>query len=206
MPTTDYSTLSITIDRTDKTPRCEGTIAVKEMVKLTIVGGAQYIASGLVLKIQGKNNKGATTPIAVFPLANPPDGYTNTWTATGTLSADAQCYLNMNTAEALSEFENVGNLGFKPFNLVIMTTGAPSLDANGVIAISQFPTGITADPVTLSQVDAISDLTGRIITIESRQAVSPSFSDFADIDFSDLSTDNKRNAAIRLILSKLQGS
>lgn len=197
----DQTTLKITIDRTAKVPRFEGTIAVKELVSVTITDGAQYISSGLVLKIQAKNNKGQTVPIAIFPLSD-----SDTWTATGTDNADAQCDLNLNTAEALAEFENVGNLAFKAFNCVIYTTDSPALDANGIIAISQFPSGVTGDPTTISQAETIADLTARIVELEAQAAISPTFADFTDVEFSDLSTDNKRNAAIRLLLSKLQGN
>ena len=197
----DYSTLSVTIDRATKVPRFDGTIAVKELVSLTIVGGAQYIDSGLVILIQGKNNKGQTTPIAQFPLASG-----GTWEATGTDNADAHCLLNLNTEEALAEFASVSNLAFKPFNCVIYTTAAPALDANGILSISQFPAGTIGEPTTLSQAETIAALTNRILDLEAQAAITPTFSDFVGVDFSDLSTDTKRNAAIRLLLSKLQGN
>ena len=197
----DYSQLSVTIDRAKKVPRFEGSIAVKELVEVTIVGGAQYIADGLTLKIQDKNNKGQTTPIAVFPLAQG-----DAWAAVGVDDADARCYLNLNTGEALAAFENVGNLAFRAFNCIIYTTAAPALDANGVIPIGQFPSGITGDPVTISQAETIAALTARVNALEMTAAVTVTFDRFENEDFSDLSTNEKRNAAIRRLLSLLQGN
>lgn len=195
------STLSLTVTQSKKTVVSAGTVAVKEPVDVTVIGGAQYIAGGLVLRLQGINNHGLTTPVAQYPLTV--GGVLQTWTTSG---LNATATLNLNTDELNAAFVNVQNLGFKTFNLLLFTETGPVLAANGVLSVMNFPTSVTADPVTLSQATTIDALSDRLALAESQLMVTPTFTAFAGVDFGDLSDNSKRNAAIRLLLSKLQGN
>lgn len=187
------STLTIAFTQSNKKVSITGTAAVRETVTVTVTGGAALIADGLTLKIQDKSNHGETTPIAVL----------STWSTSG-LNAVGE--LNLNTTEAIEVFENVANQGFKAFNILVYTTTGSALMANGVITIMNFPSSVTTDPVTLAQAGTIAALQARIVELEANAAITPLFSDFTGLDFTDLSTNEKRNTAIRALLSKLQGN
>lgn len=191
------STLSITFTQARKSLVSVGTVALRETVEVTVIGGNALIAEGLVIKVQDIYNQGQTVPIAQFPLAG------NTWTSSG---LNAKCDLIFNTTEAVAAFTNVQNLGFKTFNVLIYTTVTKALEANGTLSVMNFPSAVTADPITLDQTTSIAALDSRIDQLEAQATITPVYTDFTDLDFTDLSTNAKRNDAIRALLAKLQGT
>lgn len=187
------STLTLTYTQATKKVVPSGTVAIREAsIDVTVIGAAALV-SDLVLKIQDRSNNGATTPI----------GLVTSWTVSG---ANLVGTLNLNTTEAIAAFANSGNLSQQAFNLLLYTSTSNALMCNGVINLMNFPSSTTAAPVTLDQQATIDALEARIVELESQMATTPNWEDFESIDFSDLSTNAKRNDAIRLLLSKLQGN
>jgi len=187
------STLSVTPTQATKAVVLSGTVAVRESVSVTIVGGAAFIADGLVLKIQDTGNMGLTVPVAQC----------STWT---TSSSNAVGTLSLNTAEAIASFVDVRNCGFRTFNLLVFTTGAPTLACNGVINVMNFPSSVTTAPTTLNQQAQITAVSDRVTALEAQAMLTPVFTDFDGIETMPLTTDTQRNAVIRAILNKLQGN
>lgn len=203
------STLKLTFSQTQKTVAASGVVAVREPVTATVVGGWAHVASGLTLKLQEMNNHGQTTPFAIFPFATGDAWVQGTlstagvWTAgSGAGDLDAQCTLNLNTTELVDEFVDVPNMGFRPFNLLIYTVTGPTLEANGVLTVMNFPSSVTAAPTTISQAASLADLQARVAAIEAGYVKK---ADFAALDFTDLSTNALRNAALRNLLTILGG-
>ena len=144
------STLGIVVDQTNKALTLTGLISIREIVTVTVTGGAYLVENGGVLKIQGKYNKGLTTPIASL----------STWTLTG---ADATGELNTNTIEAIAAFANTSNTGCETFNVLLYSASDPSLQCNGVISIKNFPSSVTTDPVSIDQAATIAENTAAIL-------------------------------------------
>ena len=190
------STLSLTFTQNTKELVCSGVVGVRESVDVTVVGGAAFIAAGLTLKIQGLNNRGLTTPVALFPLASG-----DAWVTSG---LNATCTVEFNTAEMIAAFASKQNMQQVAFNLLLHTT-AKTLMCNGVLVIINFPSSVTADPVTLSEASTVAALTARVAALEVADAGVLHTTDFAALDFDDLNTDAKRNAALRALLAVAKG-
>lgn len=187
------STLTLTYTQATKKVVPSGTVAIREAsIDVTVVGAAALVAD-LVLKIQDRSNNGATTPI----------GIVTSWTVSG---ANLVGTLNLNTTEAIAAFAASGNLSQQGFNILLYTSTSNALMCNGVITVMNFPSSTTASPVTLDQQATIDALEARVVELESQMATTPNWEDFEALDFTDLSTNAKRNDAIRLLLSKLQGN
>lgn len=187
------STLTLTFVQATKKVTPSGTVAIREAsIDVTVIG-ASALVSDLVLKVQDRSNNGRTTPI----------GIVTSWTVSG---ANAVGTLNLNTAEAVAAFANSGNLTQQAFNILLYTSTSNALMCNGTLTVMNFPSSTAASPVTLDQTAAIDALTARIVELESQMATTPNWEDFESLDFTDLSTNAKRNDAIRALLSKLQGN
>lgn len=187
------STLSITFVQADKTVVVAGTVGVRESIDVTVVGGAALIADGLVLKLQDKGNMGLTVPIAQLA----------TWTTSG---LNAVGVLSLNTTEAIAAFADVRNCGFKTFNLLLFTTGAPTLACNGVMSVMNFPSSVTTAPTTLSQQVQLTALADRMTEVEAQLLVTPTYTDFDGLETMPMTTDKQRNAVIAAIINALQGN
>ena len=195
------STLSLTVTQSKKTVVAVGVVAVKEPVNVTVIGGAQYISGGLVLRLQGLNNHGLTTPVAQYPLTV--GGVLQTWTTSG---LNATATLNLNTDELNAAFVSVANLGFKTFNLLLFTETGPVLAANGVLSVMNFPASVTADPVTISQATTIDAISDRLSLVEAQLTVTPTFEDFEAIRQMPMTNDRERTAVITAMLNALTGN
>jgi hypothetical protein len=190
------STLTITVNQTKKTLLIVGMAAVKETVEVTIVGGAALIAEGLVLRIQDKDAGGDGTPLAQFPLGPA------SWTVSG---EDAFCELNLNTVELVAAFSSTGNIEFGKFNILIYTLDGPTLVANGIIDIINFPAATTATPVSVDQQASIETFDGRITVLEGEMAEVSKYTDFAGLDATP-STLREMTDAYKALLNVLQGN
>lgn len=187
------STLSLTFTQADKTVIVAGVAAVREAIDVTVIGGAALIADGLVLKLQDKGNMGLTVPI----------GQLATWVTSG---LNATGTLSLNTTEAIAAFADVRNCGFKTFNLLLFTTGAPTLACNGVMSVMNFPSSVTTAPTTLSQQAQLTALADRMTEVEAQLTTVPTYADFDGLETMPLTTDKQRNAAILAIINALQGN
>lgn len=203
------STLKLTFSQTKKTVAAEGVVAVKEPVTCYVIAGWEHVAGLLTVKLQDMYNHGNSTPFAQFPFADGDAWERGTlstagvWTAgTGAGDLDAKCTLNLNTTELVDEFVDVPNMGFRPFNLLIYTVTGPTLEANGVLTVMNFPSSVTTAPTTISQAAQLSDLLARVTAIEAGYVKR---ADFAALDFTDLSTNALRNAALRNLRTILGG-
>jgi hypothetical protein len=156
------STLGIVVDQANKSLTLTGLISIREIVTVTVTGGAYLVENGGVLKIQGKYNKGLTTPIASL----------STWTLTGD---DATGELNTNTIEAIAAFANTSNTGCETFNVLLYSASDPSLQCNGFIQIKNFPSSVTTSPVTLDQATSVAANTAAIL-------LRVAYADFSAVD------------------------
>lgn len=187
------STLTIGFTQATKKLTVTGTVAIREAsIDVTVTNGASLV-SDLVLKIQDKANNGATTPI----------GIVTTWSVSG---AHAVGTLNLNTTEAIAAFETCGNVGMKTFNVLLYTSTSSALMCNGIMAVMNFPSSTTSSPTTLDQQTAVDALADRVTELEAGALTAVYNDDFDDLDFTDLSTNEKRNNALRALLDRLQGN
>lgn len=185
------STLTLAFTQTQKSLVITGIIAIRESVTVTVTGGASLITDTLVLKIQSPNNGGATTPIAIL----------STWEISG---SDAVGTLNMNTTQAVAAFANAGNESLLPFNILLYTSGVSSLMANACICIKNFPSVVTSDPVSISQVSTIDELDSRITALEDSSLFTTDFSSVSALSTTS-ATPNQTIAKINEILTILKG-
>lgn len=193
------STLTLTYKQSQKSVVYAGEVAIREQsIDVTVVNGttgakASTLASTLVLEIRKMDDTGDEVPI----------GKVTSWSASGDNAVGA---LNLNTEEAIAAFSECGPLQTQRFIITLYTTGTTALMCTGVINVRNCPTPATGDPVTIDQAATISNVVDRVEQLEAQAAITPVFSDFEELDFSDLSTNEKRNAALRALLAKLQGN
>jgi len=186
------SILTLTFNQAKKTVVTSGLIAIREQnIGVTVIGGAA-LAVDLVLKIQDKSNKGKTTPIGMVTI----------WGASG---ADAVGTLNLNTSEAVAAFSESENLSCKTFNILLYTSTLTALQCNGLISIMNFPSNTGFVPTTSEQDAIILALVNRVAELEAGALTAVHQDDFGDLDFTDLGSDAKRNATLRVLLTRLQG-